>query len=1189
MKTLIIVFSGFTSQTNHMIISQTNQIVTRSSPNANTPNVPVKFTLNLFGAFSAKNQLGKEIAFRDDKVRALLAYLVVERSRPHRRESLAELFWGQSPESRARQSLRMALTRLRQSLDEVPSFLSVTRQTVQVQLDPDLHEIDIMTFEQLVAKCTPDQARDLNQNPFVRDWMEKAVVLYRGNFLAGLTLPDSPQFDDWLMLMQGHFEQQALTLLDTLAEDALSNRQLDAAGRYAQRQLEIVPWLENAHRQWMRVFAQRGQWQNVQQQYQTCAQILASELGVEPELETLHLLEEIKLRKSQPQKTGNQVQAPIIPEVPHNLPQIHTPFFGRESERGKLIRALLDDHFSLVTIVGPGGVGKTRLSTDIARHILYQPAFSDGVWFVQLDGLRKDDANLYEAIASTIATTLDIELLKPTDPHEQLFEVLQSRKMLLILDNFEQLISDADDGVDFVLDLLERTSQIKVMASSRRALNVQMEAVITLDGLPVPPSADESAYTYSSVQLFAERAQRANQHFVLDAGTLPEVVQICQLMEGVPLGLELVAVRLREMNCQQIIQALHTSLDLLRTRLRDLPMRHRSLRAVFDWSWSLLTKDEQRVLTELSVFRGSFSLVAAQAVTLSNPEFVYALIGHSLIRVNAGRYSLHELMRQFAAEKLTQAEAVLARHSHYYLAFITARADLLIRQNLAQVTDEIQKEWENIHQAWDTAINTQNIHLLQAALTGLGHYLRNSGMLWLGEKLFQGATAYIAGEIKRIPPPERAIWNQLLGQLHLELARCMFWSAQYETCISNAHQVVKIGEILGNGSLTAGGMLEGGRAYWRLGEYDLARKQLENALELSPEDPWLRVQTLNSFGNLYIVQGQVNEATAYYQRALELQKETDIWSNRVQVLNNLATTFAYQARLKQTVALLNEVLATSKQFNQQFFQVTIYHNLGLVYSEIGQYALSEENFEQAILLSHKLQNRQIEAEIWLGLAQLFRRLGQFERSQAHLEQAFSLCRQFGEKKSESEALMQRALLDHALHRFDEALESSLQSLQIARELGPSELDTAVFITVGYCHLALKNFDDAKAAFETALEFTENLGNPLTAAEALAGLTQIHLAQSDLNEVSCLIEKCWQHSRERDNLMGTILPYNLYLALFHAFSVLNDPRGERILQEVQLLIRTQAETIADLEMRAMFLDQHVCNQLLNLGDTLEKSV
>ncbi|MBE2231908.1 MAG: winged helix-turn-helix domain-containing protein, partial [Anaerolinea sp.] len=697
--------------------------------------------LQLFGAFSAKDQFGREIYFRDNKVRALLAYLALEGSQTQPREKLLELFWGYASQERAQHSLRMALTRLRQSLEQagLADLLHVTRSTVQLQPEPPRFWVDAVEFEELAAHCRGYGAADGASHALTRAWMRRAVELYRGRLLFGINLNDSPSFEYWLTLAQSRYEQQTLSFLAALAEHALTSQEIDLAEDYARRQLALLPGHERAHRQLMRVFARRGQRQLVWQQYQQCVHELKAELGAEPEAETTALFEQLARGSSFPAASGADTPPDKAAGAPNNLPALFTPFFGRENERSRLIDLLLNPAAPLLTVVGPGGAGKTRLALDSVHHVLHFPAFRDGVWFVPLDGLRAGDQNLHQAMASTIAQALGLELSPQSPPHAQLLTQLKPRKTLLILDNFEQLIAGETDGVDFVLDLVRHLPSLKLLVSSRRPLNLQMETLIALNGLPAPQKADDSAYSYSSVQLFMERGRRVCPACSFEGDNLPAMVEICRILEGMPLALELVAVRLRELNCQQLLQALTTDLDLFKTRWRDLAPRHRSMRAVFDWSWSLLSQEEQRVLSELSLFRGSFTLEAAQAITGADSESVYALIDHSLIRFSEGRYSLHALLRQFAGDQLAAAAPIHRRHSRYFLDFVRQRAQRLIGQELVQAGAEIGQEWENIQQAWLWAVSEHDLSGLASTLDGLGHYLRNSSMIWFGETLFQAA------------------------------------------------------------------------------------------------------------------------------------------------------------------------------------------------------------------------------------------------------------------------------------------------------------------------------------------------------------------------------------------------------------------------------------------------------------------
>ncbi len=294
---------------------------------------------------------------------------------------------------------------------------------------------------------------------------------------------------------------------------------------------------------------------------------------------------------------------------------------------------MIDPLCRLITVVGQGGIGKSRLALVGVEYLIQYPHFTDGVWFVPLNALDGDSKTLTDDIAIAIATALNLELAGKTSPRDQLFSYLKGKRLVLVLDNYEHLLRDgqSQDGVDFVLDMLDHVPTITILITSRKTLNIENEYVLSLDGLPVPHLPNDIALTYPSMQLFLEQGRRVGKDIKITEKTLSELVDTCQFLEGIPLGLELAASRLREMSCAKILHSLRENLDILETQFRDLPVRHRSIRSVFSWSWDLLTEDQQRVLAGLSVVRGGFTLEAAEAVTGAAPEVVFSLLAHSLL------------------------------------------------------------------------------------------------------------------------------------------------------------------------------------------------------------------------------------------------------------------------------------------------------------------------------------------------------------------------------------------------------------------------------------------------------------------------------------------------------------------------------------------------------------------------------
>jgi predicted ATPase/DNA-binding CsgD family transcriptional regulator len=371
-----------------------------------------------------------------------------------------------------------------------------------------------------------------------------------------------------------------------------------------------------------------------------------------------------------------------------SLPIPATSFVGRDEELARIANLLADPACRLLTLLGPGGIGKTRLAL---QFVATQAQFVDGANFVPLTPVSAPDL-----VPSAIASTLHITFYNASDLRRQLADYLGEKQMLLVMDNFEHLLN----GVDLLTDLLQAAPDVKFLVTSRERLNVQEEWVLLLDGLSFPEGeTNTSLESYSAVQLFAQRARQVQVNFSLNES--PEAVRkICQQVEGMPLGLELAATWLRAMSPQQIAAHMQSNLGFLTTPLRNVAERHRSFSRVFEQSWKLLSADEQNVLMRLSVFRGGFDLDAAQQVAGASLPILASLADKSLIRVNRdGRYDLHELLRQYAEGHLDAAgaaEAARTAHSGYYLRFVAQRDEDIKGRRQQLGLHEIRTDLENI-------------------------------------------------------------------------------------------------------------------------------------------------------------------------------------------------------------------------------------------------------------------------------------------------------------------------------------------------------------------------------------------------------------------------------------------------------------------------------------------------------------
>ncbi len=686
--------------------------------------------------------------FDSDKARALLAYLVIEADRPHPRESLAGLLWPEFPEERARQSLSQALSNVRRIIGDRDSrhpipFLDVTRQGVQFNRASD-YWLDVERLTALSALhphvSNPDQ---------ILKRLEEAAVVYRGAFLEGLSFGDSPAFEEWMLIQREHLHRLMQETLARLVAGYTRQGAFDRALDYAWRQVDLDPWYEEAHRRVMHLLAQTGQRAAALSHYATCCAILRKDLDVDPEAETVALYEAIK-RGAVEVRAGRAVtlQLPGEPPPKHNLPAQLMPLIGRETELAALRARLKELACRLLTLTGIGGIGKTRVALEAAASMVSD--FADGVYFVALMPLHTPGA-LEGALAHSLGIVFAAE---GGSEAQQLQTYLKNKAMLLVLDNAEHLlrqpapenvISGSEDSeaettpwlVGLITGLLEAASGLKIMVTSRLALNVLGEYLFPIHELDYPeamPTSLAEARTYAAVRLFVQAAQQRRPDFVLTDANVQAVGVVCRHVQGVPLAILLCASWINVMSAADIaVQLTHEPIhseDLLETDWQTLPARQRSMRAVFDWTWRLLTAREQRVIQALSVFRGTFTPATAQAVADATSKDLRGLVDASLLkRESTGRYAMHRLVQQYAEDRLaldpTANHAVRARHCAYYAERLYAWAEDAKGPRQTEALLEMDVEISDLQAAWVWAVAQGNWSCINQTIEGLaGYYLQ---------------------------------------------------------------------------------------------------------------------------------------------------------------------------------------------------------------------------------------------------------------------------------------------------------------------------------------------------------------------------------------------------------------------------------------------------------------------------------
>lgn len=431
---------------------------------------------------------------------------------------------------------------------------------------------------------------------------------------------------------------------------------------------------------------------------------------------------------------------------PRYLPGNLTPFIGRQADLDAMLDLFQDPSVRLVTILGVGGVGKTRFALELAGILRDQ--FQNGAVFIPLAQLGTA-AELLPALAEK----LGVQLPPGGDLLQAVQDYLANQDMLLVLDNFEHLL----DGAILIQDLLAAGAQVRVLVTSREKLSLECENLYRLQGLALPPTdSPQNMKEFDAVRLFLQKAKQARPGFSLNAENMPAVLRICQLVDGLPLGILLAAAWVEYFSPAEIAKQVGSSLDFLTRELRGAPPRHASLRAVFDSSYKQLDAHQKTIFRKLAVFWGGFNLAAAEAVAGADLRTLISLADKSLLWRDpaSGCYDMHELLRQYASEELAasgESEPILAAHASYYTKFVYQREPQMKSHAQAKALDEIQADFENIRQAWSRVIEKRDFSAAHAMLPGLYAFCDMRSRFYEGEAIFRLGSEGLAPQMGEFP------------------------------------------------------------------------------------------------------------------------------------------------------------------------------------------------------------------------------------------------------------------------------------------------------------------------------------------------------------------------------------------------------------------------------------------------------
>ena len=712
------------------------------------------------------------------------------------------------------------------------------------------------------------------------------------------------------------------------------------------------------------------------------------------------------------------VPRPNISSPKTNLPVLPTPLIGRQHEVDELTKLLRDPQCRLLTLVGPGGIGKTRLAIETASRV--QDDFADGVYFVPLAPV-----NSTRFIVPVLADAIGFMFqgANPADPKTQLFSFLKGKQILLLIDNLEHLL--ADPGIELLTDLLANAPQLKLLATSRESLGLQGEWVFEVKGLPIPESGQEKeSVQNTSVELFLQRARRAQVGFDVMVEDYPAILHICQLVDGNPLGIELAAAWVRTLSCDEIAKEIEHGMDFLSVTTRDMPARHRSMRAVFDHSWKLLTEEEQGVLLRLSVFKGGFQREAAEQVAGAKLSALSVLVTKSLVRRSGDhRYDLHELIRQFAAEQFAkhpeERVATQVRHGSYYLAYF-GQADARLRSSVQRETlAELTAEMDNFRAAWEWAISSGEFALVEQTL-------RTFTMLY-----------------------DTRGWYQE-GIDTLDHAAATLETTHVQSAPDRMAQVA-LGHILASRSLLAS----------RLGQYEQALAMLEHSLEILRPLNELRVLV----ESIYAL-AEVMELTGDYARALELYSEGleiataigDRWFAALCLTCRIGLVGITQMIVKPEITheRLQSVVSEWRAIGDPRFIAIGLNSLYWSALRLGRYEEARAALEESIELSISVGDRWVLGFAYRGLGIIAQAQSEHTTAVEMFRKGLDIFTELGARQDVARALADMSRSIYALGNDAEAGRGWHEALRIAMET--RGIFIALEALVGLASLLAKHSD-----------------------------------------------------------------------------------------------------------------------------------
>ncbi|WP_297854598.1 tetratricopeptide repeat protein [Meiothermus sp.] len=938
--------------------------------------------LHLLGSPYAELE-GQRYELASQKPLYLLVYLAY-RGDWVSREHLAALLYPDEDEPTARHRLRLLLSRIR----ELPWAKPLEAEPQRLRF---LVDTDVQAFRVAIRQ---------------RDWA-RAIQLHPQPLLHPFVVREAPAFEAWL-----ETERESLRSLwrEAVLQAALN---LGQTGRHPEaasllRQVwEQDTFDEQVLQAYLHNLYAQGNRDGALEVYALFKNRLQNELGLAPLPETTYLAEAI--RQGQPL---HRIDPPA-----DRLPIPESPLVGRRKELAELRPGAT----RLLVLTGLGGVGKTRLALELARQQAEQMA--QGAYFVSLAAVES-----LEQAFSTMAQTLGFGFFGQREPKTQLLDYLKNKEMLLVLDNFDGLMAEAG----LLLELLEQAPRLRLLVTSRLPLELPGAWNYALQGLPEPHPDDLGSS--EAIALFVQAARRAHPGFAATPADLPTIAQLCRTVGGLPLALELAAAWVRELSCGEILEEVQSNLGLLGGA-------EAGVQAVFEYTWNLLSPEQQRLLAGLSVFAGGFGRRAAEQVTGASHYLLLSLLGRSLLQKEAGgRYRMHSLLQHYAKQKLAQQPELKTHFQHqhalHFAAFLQARDEELRQGGWDRVVDEVAVEAENIRLAWAFGLEQHHWPQLESSLGAWGQFLSSRGLYREGEATFAGLTEVARGQGLSL------LWARAIQQ----------W----------------------------------GWFCLQLGKIAQAKELLEQSLpplEMAQHTDGL-LYGYHALGVVWTRWGDYPQAEGWFQRTRALAEQSGNTASLANTLNSLGNTCRWTGRFAEAAEFFRKGLGLAEALGNRQNQAFLLANLGGALWELGERPQGYQTTRRAAELAEQIQHQPLYAGCLSNLAEMAFLQGDYAQSDGLRQRSLALRRELGDRRGEAFDTVMLGYNASRQNQPTEARKHFLEGLRLAQEVGakPIQLD----VLIGLAELELKAAKPTQA-LPLLLLATQH---PATSAEAKGRATQL---------------------------------------------------------------------------------------------------